>query len=39
MENEFIATLGKVTSYQKNGGSLMLLAANGATLITAKTVN
>jgi len=39
MENEFIAALGKVTSYQKNGGSLMLVAANGATLISAKAAN
>ncbi|BAO55656.1 META domain-containing protein [Nonlabens marinus] len=38
-ENEFIAALDKVNSYQKNGSTLTLLAANGATLISAKAAN
>jgi heat shock protein HslJ len=36
MENEFIATLGKVTSYQKNGGTLTLMDANNNVIINAK---
>ncbi len=38
-ENEFIETLDKVSSYQKNGSTLTLLAANNATLITATSQN
>lgn len=38
-ENEFIETLDEVTSYQKSGSTLILLAANGATLISAKAAN
>ncbi|WP_194851256.1 META domain-containing protein [Nonlabens antarcticus] len=39
MESEFVAALGKVTSYQKTDGTLNLMDANNNVLISAKTAN